>query len=215
MTTRPLPATALVLAGGGARRFGSDKLAFEVARQPLARYALGAVSQVCRDVVILAEQGDPQRGPEWLLPALPGWRLVRDEIPTAGPLVALHRGLGIARYARCIVVGADMPLLAAGLLESMLVALGERRAAPRPLGVVVRLDGEVQPLPLAIRRAARPIAASLIAAGSRSLRELLGTLPLRILDEDEWRPYDRAASSLFDVDVPNDLLRLRRRLRHR
>jgi len=58
-------------------------------------------------------------------------------------------------------------------------------------------------------------AASLIAAGSRSLRELLGTLPLRILDEDEWRPYDRAASSLFDVDVPNDLLRLRRRLRHR
>jgi molybdopterin-guanine dinucleotide biosynthesis protein A len=213
VTTRLLPATALVLAGGGATRFGSDKLAYPLGRRPLAHYALDAVGLVCRDVVILAEPGNPELGPAWLAPAMSGWRVMPDEVPAAGPLVALRRGLAGARYARCIVVGADMPLLAPALLARMLVASGDRSATPRPFGVALRLDGEVQPLPLAVRRAAGPIAASLIAAGSRSLRELLDMLPLRVLEEDEWRPYDPSAATFFDVDVPSDLVRLRRQLR--
>ncbi|MEX2547633.1 MAG: NTP transferase domain-containing protein [Chloroflexota bacterium] len=211
--SRPLPATALVLAGGRSARFGADKLAYEVARRPLARFALDAVSLVCRDVVILAEPGNPELDPAWLAPTTSGWRVVRDDVPTRGPLVALRHGLQGARHARCVVVGADMPLLAPRLLELMLNALGDRRTAPRPLGVALRLAGEVQPLPLAIRRAAGPIVASVIAGGSRSLRDLLRALRLRVLEEDEWRPLDRAASTFFDVDGPDDLLRLRRELR--
>ena len=52
---------------------------------------------------------------------------------------------------------------------------------------------------------ARAEAGFLLSKGERSLRALLTTLSVAILDEGSWLPLDPGRRSLLDVDEPDDL----------
>lgn len=205
------PASALVLAGGRSSRFGVDKLEVYVGGQPLLRYALGAAASVCQEALVVATPDDP--GPERVsvtaaLAAAPGVlvRVVHDDEPFGGPLLGVLAGLRAARYPLCLVVGGDMPLLRPELLARMLaIARADPEGPSR--SIALRLDGATQPLPIVLRRDATLAIAALIRAGRRALRDLLETVPFRVLEPEAWLPCDPDATSFVDVDRIEDLLR--------
>lgn len=216
MTRGHTPATVcgIVLAGGRATRFGSDKLSVEIDGLPLLWRAIAAVASVATDVrVVVAPASDPRLPTPDQLPSGVTLSVVRDPESHGGPLVGLAAGLESAVEASpgalaeaALIVAGDMPALRAALLRLML----DRLMADPTVEAVVLADGTGsrgwRPLPAAVRPApARRAALAALGSSERSLQSGLSRLRIVTLEEEEWRRVDPEGESLRDVDVPADL----------
>jgi molybdenum cofactor guanylyltransferase len=182
---------ALVLAGGAARRFGSDKTRATLHGLTLLERAVGVAAPLVDDLVVI--------GP-W---APLGRRHLSEAEPGIGPLGALAFGLQHVDADRTLVLAADHPQLQPLLLQLLLDELGDHDA------VVPVAHGEPQPLVACYRSTVAARANGLLAAGERRLRALLHALDVRWLDQDEWGRHDRDGRSFLDVDRPEQLEAMR------
>jgi molybdopterin-guanine dinucleotide biosynthesis protein A len=198
VTLRPPAVAAIVLAGGRAARFGSDKLAHPLGGTTVLAATVDAVTPLVDEVVVVLAPGAPV--PD-LSPRRP-LRVARDPEPHPGPLVGLVAGLAEARAPLVLVVGGDMPWIRPDLCSLLLATLREekREAAALMVGDALR------PLPAALRRRrALTVLARVVAKGSRSLQAGLQALATVAVPEAAWRPLDPDGASLRDVDRPEDL----------
>jgi molybdopterin-guanine dinucleotide biosynthesis protein A len=191
-------ASGIVLAGGRSRRFGSQKLAAEIAGIPLLHHTVRTVVQVCEETLVVGPPG----GLPVELPA--GMRstpsIVLDVDPYQGPLVALVHAARSAKHERVLLVGGDMPDLQPAILRRLLRFDHSRD------GACLTLDGWTQPVPSALDRDATLARGSaLVDSGERSLRGFLDGIDVELVAEDEWRALDADARSLHDVDRMEDL----------
>jgi len=192
--------SAIVLAGGRSRRFGSDKLAAQIEGRPLLDLAIERVATVSDEVIVVLAPGDERVLPTATVPV----RGVADPELHGGPLVGLLAGLEVADQPVVILVGGDMPRLSTVVMDAMIRALVASEAGSD--AVILASRGERLPLPAVVRTgAATDVARRLVGDGERRLRSLFERLPTRALDEREWRPLDPAETTLQDVDRPADL----------
>ncbi len=178
--------SAIVLAGGTARRFGSDKLAAPLGDSTvLDRLLDGLPGPNEWPVVCVGPARATSRPVHW----------VRENPPLGGPVAAIAAGLASGRIPEGIVVvlAGDQPYAAAAALR--LSALLDQSP---DADAVVSVDdrGRTNPLLAAYRiealRGALP--ADPGGAAARSLLDRLSVLPLRVGDEESR-----------DVDTPEDL----------
>jgi len=198
-----LGVSVVVLAGGRSARFGSPKLEASLDGRPLLAHVVELAGQLSDDVVIAI----PVAGTAPRLPATA--RVVRDAEPFGGPLIVLASALEAVDRSIAIVLAGDMPRLRVGLIEPMLITLGQDEDVD---AVVLEREGAPRPLPLVVRSAAAREAAVAILAGpgERSLRALVGALRSRSIDEGHWRAFDPDGAALLDVDRPSDMERIGR-----
>ncbi len=188
--------SAVVLAGGASRRFGSDKLAHRIGGVSLLERSVRAVAGLVDEIVVVTAPGRPEPTFDLGAAAAPV-RFVADTEAHGGPLVGLRAGLGAARGATVLVVGGDMPSLVPGVLALLL---------ERPPAALADAAGVLRPLPCCLDRGTALAAADLLlAAGERRLRALLGELGTAALPWPGWQAIDPAGLSLVDVDEPGDL----------
>lgn len=187
----------LLLTGGASRRMGTDKALIEVDGKRL----------VDRVAAVLAAVADPviEVGPGWSgLPA------VREDPPGSGPLAALGAGAAALREAGhdgpFLVLAVDMPRVGVELLRFLAGRAGTATAVPRAGG---------HPQPMCARYGPDVLAAvdERLAAGGRSLRDLLETLAgeglVTWVEEEEWGLV-AGPDAFSDVDTPEDLGRLQK-----
>ena len=184
VTTEPV--AGVLLTGGTSRRLGTDKaLIPSPSGQPLAVHVAGLLAQVAGPCV---EVG----------PGHSALASVWEDPPGGGPLAAVLAGWRhLGEPATVLVVAVDQPHLSAGLLGFVAGHLHPGSVVPR--------DGSGRPQPLCARYVAADLAraAVALAAGDRSMRELVaGALPL---PPAEWRPHAPAADPFADLDTPEDL----------
>lgn len=228
----PLAATGIVLAGGRSSRFGGDKLAAPLDGVPILERTVGAVAAACREVIVVLSPDAPVPSLPAQLHARV--RVARDPEPFGGPLAATRAGLAGAWNPRAVVVGGDMPWLAPAVLELLLarlasvaggtgadsdgtgagvdgpggasVAVASDRRGATPAAAALEHAGRLEQLPFALDVAAGVAAADrLLASGERRMTALLRELGAVPITEAEWRPLDRDAGSLRDVDRRADL----------
>jgi molybdenum cofactor guanylyltransferase len=178
---------ALVLAGGHARRFGSDKLSASLQGRTVLDLALEATAGA-RTVVCVGPRRPTREAVTW----------VREDPPGSGPVPAVAAGLSQARHPWLLLLAGDMPFAAAGV-ASLFSALAA--AAPTPHAgpyVAVSADGRLQPL-LAVwpveqlRRRVTVVSSS----PRRSITALYDDVDLvRVLVDD---------ITVHDIDAPDDL----------
>jgi len=188
-----------VLAGGRSSRFGSDMLAVEREGIPLLHHAVLRLAEVADDVVVVLPPGASGDG----LP--PGVRVANDPTEGEGPLAGHHAGLLAAvRSDVAVVVAGDMPEIQTAVVREMLRVLDEAG-----VDAVALQDGEdARPVPMALRTwPAADAVHTLLHAGRRRLRDVLGTLRTAVIDEATWMAFDPERRTLFDVDEPDDLTR--------
>ena len=210
---------AIVLAGGGSRRFGADKLAVALAdgRSVLA-HAVAAVEPIVGELVIVVAPGGrrPDDLPDRAV-------IVHDPEPDGGPLLGLAAGLEAAGDECILLVGGDMPRLDPAVLRLLMAAIdldpavdaarlevGEGKAGStvRPGSPVA---GSLAILPCALRReTALAGCRDALAAGDRRLRGCLERLATSVVPGEEWRAIDPAGRTLLDIDRPEDLAGLGR-----
>lgn len=195
---------AVVLAGGAARRFGgADKVLLPVAGTSMLDRVVAACVRAESVVVV---------GPERPVRVPPGMRLgwTRETPPGSGPLAAVAVGLGAGSAAVVVVLAADMPLLDAEVVRSLVAQLCRHPAddgddvrgegggdAPVDAVLLLDADGRNQPLAGAYRRSAlRRVLALVGDPRNQPMRLLTRNLRFATL------PADRAAR---DCDTPQEL----------
>ena len=166
---------------------GSPKAFLPIDGEPMIRRVLAALRAAVGTVVVVAAEGQE-------LPPLPAGVLVaRDPVPDGGPLVGFAAGWATlpSAVSAAFVASCDLPLLHPDFVRHLLASLGDAMAA-------VPRDAEgLHPLAAAYRRAAADTAASLLAAGRRSMHGLLAALPA--VTTVEGFPHAR---SLRNVNTP-------------
>ncbi len=190
--------TGIVLAGGRASRFGSDKMAAELGGRPLLHHAIAAVATVAGHVVVVAAPGVAPSIPTALADRV---RVVHDPEPFGGPLVGLVAALSAVETRVSLVVGGDMPRMVPAVLHRLASAVGPERRA-----VVLEVPGRIQSLPMALDTAAALTAGrTVLDRGGRSLRELLVELGSASIPAPVWLTLDPVGATIVDIDRPGDI----------
>ncbi|HEX6399302.1 MAG TPA: molybdenum cofactor guanylyltransferase [Actinomycetota bacterium] len=189
--------TAVVLAGGASRRFGSDKLSADLGGRPLLHHPIERLLDVCEEVVVVLSPGGEE-------PSVPAGSVVfaRDGTDHEGPLAGLVAGLASVGSERAVVAGGDMPGIEPEVVRELLRASEETGAV-----VAILSDGgDARPLPCVVRTGpALTAARRLLADGRRRLRDLLAETSTVLVDEPTWTALDPERRTLLDVDEPSDL----------
>ncbi len=193
--------TAVVLCGGAARRFGSDKTRTLLDGRPLLDHVLDGLPDDW-PVLCVGEPRPTTRLVEWC----------REDPPGGGPVAAVAAALPHVRNEIVVVLGGDMPYaaepataLAARLTAELSAETGAEPGDEPGAGAVLGRDGDgrVQPLLAAYRtdalRATLPDPAA-------------GTPLMRLLDRLRTLVVPLPDGAALDVDTAADLERARHRL---
>lgn len=175
----PPPFCAVVLAGGSASRFGSDKLAVAVGGVSLLDRVLGAV-RAARTVIAVGESRTMDVDVTW----------VRERPALSGPASAIATALPLVSTPHVVVLAGDLPFVDAHTVGRLL-------AAATPAAALVDPRGRVQYLCSAFETAVLRDAAGTTDWADRSVRELLAPLQLH--------PVRAVGREAHDVDVPEDV----------
>jgi molybdopterin-guanine dinucleotide biosynthesis protein A len=112
MNTSPCKScTAIILAGGGAKRMGKDKRFLKVGNEQLLDRQVRILKQYFQDVIISAN--DPEKLAYLNLP------VVKDQHEGRGPLEGLTSVLNASRTEYNFVVAVDIPSIDMSLVEKM------------------------------------------------------------------------------------------------
>jgi molybdopterin-guanine dinucleotide biosynthesis protein A len=179
--------TAVVVAGGRSRRFGSDKLAADLGGRSVLEVTISGLPAHW-PVVCVGEERPLTRDARWTI----------EEPRGGGPLAALAAGVALAVTPIVVVVAGDIPG-AGAVAGDLATALA---SAPASVAAVVATDAEVFANPLlAAYRLADLVRALPDDPQDKAARSLLAALPHETLAVD---PH-----AAQDVDTAEDLARLR------
>jgi molybdopterin-guanine dinucleotide biosynthesis protein A len=190
-------AAGLLLTGGASRRMGTDKatLAVMAGDEPLARRTARHLAATTSPTFEVGP-GHSQLPP------------VTEDPPGGGPLAAMaagHRQLRVAGWTGpVVVVATDLPRLT----RSLLAWLADH---PSARSVIPVADGVPQTLCARYSADDLELAVGLVAAGKRSMRDLLERIDARLAGPEVWTPAAGDPDALVDVDTPSDLARLHAR----
>jgi molybdenum cofactor guanylyltransferase len=179
---------------------GREKLSLEVEGVPLIERVRAALTDCCREVLVVG--GGSVR--------LEGVRYIAGERPGGlGPLAGIEAGLSFSRYPLSFIAAGDMPFLT----QSMVGYLLGRLARGGVLAVVPRYRGRIHPLCAAYARTLLPRLGTALDGGARSVHGFLEGVDEVEYVGEELRRFGAPGLLLMNVNAPGDLELARREAR--
>ena len=186
-STQSAPYDAVVLAGGGSQRLGTDKTRLLVDGETSLDRVLRAVGGARRRVVV----GAPR-------PVRTEVVWTREDPPGSGPAAGVVAALGLASAPRVVLLAADSPYVTASTVARLLAALPGQRAVS-----LVDDDGRRQHLITAAHTdALRAAAAARPTWTDAAMHELLAPL--------DAVPVAAEGRETLDLDTPQQVDATRR-----
>jgi molybdopterin-guanine dinucleotide biosynthesis protein A len=184
--------TALILAGGKARRLGGvDKRELVVGGRTIFERQVEALAPLVAEILV----SSPRQ--------IAGYRTVVDAVADAGPLAGIAAGLAATATPWLFVLAGDMPYVHRAFVEHVL-----SRAAGESDAVGIRIGGMPEPLCTVMRTSVwRPIVEARITARRFKASSLLTDEPVHVtwIEEGELRSIDPQLRALHNVNAPEDL----------
>ena len=185
--------TAVILAGGRARRFGG---------RPKALLPLGDRRIIDRQIAVLGTVADrvaivTNDLERYGALGVPIWA---DLVPGAGPLGGIYTAL-VRAAARTLVVAGDMPFLTPAFLRHL-----DQVGQDADVTVARTADG-FHPLCASYGEACVDVIRQRLERGALKVGDLLAQLRVREIGPDELRPFDPDGTLLFNVNTPEDYAR--------
>lgn len=190
--------SAILMAGGRSSRMGADKAALRIGGVTMLDRMATELAGAFDEVVIVT--GVQTELPSSLL-AVPSIKILRDAVPFEGPVKALRMGLGAIGAEVGFACACDLPFINTRLAVAMCDMASGHDAA------IATIAGRLQVLHAAYRKSCLPALDAMIGREERRLQDLAPLLKVRILSENEIRPYDPEFRSFFNVNTPEDYAR--------
>ena len=186
-------ATAAILAGGRARRFGGrPKALLSVGGRKIIDRLLAVLRPIAEEVLIIANDSDPY--------SRFGVPIHADRLRECGPLGGVHAALIGAASPHALVVAGDMPFLNGPFVEHLLQA---GQAAGVDVAVPRTGDGP-HPLCACYRVSCAAAIERRVAAGAFKVSDVLDDVRTRELPASEIAAFDPDGALLFNVNTPAD-----------
>ncbi|MCC7301335.1 MAG: molybdenum cofactor guanylyltransferase [Bacteroidia bacterium] len=160
--------TGIVLAGGKSSRMGRDKGLIEVNGTPLVSRAIYLLQRYCGSVIISSGNSAYDRF---------GAPRIVDEIPNMGPVGGMISCIKKTETPWLLFLGCDMPLLDGEVLDLLVAAHREEKDA-----VVIRHNGEAEPLCGLYSRKALPHFEAALRGENYRLKDILNKLKTQFID---------------------------------
>jgi molybdenum cofactor guanylyltransferase len=186
--------TGAVLAGGKSSRYGRNKSLEIFQGVRLIDRIVESLRPECQPVFIIANDLSHYHESHATL--------VRDVIAHQGPLGGLYTALLFSPNPWVFAKATDMPFLAPGLLEMLVVSTDGCDA------VVPFRGGRPEPLLALYHRRCFPVIADLLESGERKVSAIYSKAKIRPLDEERWRAVDPDGRSFLNVNSREELERL-------
>jgi molybdopterin-guanine dinucleotide biosynthesis protein A len=198
MNTEVKP-TSIILCGGKALRFGSNKATACVGGYTVLERIVRVLEPLSSQIIAVTslENADIQ---------VPGIaKVVTDIYPGRGPLGGIYTGLFYANADIVFVVGCDMPFLNADLIRFM-VGLADGFDVVTP-----RLGGRyVEPLHAVYAKTCLVKMKNQLESNRLSIWQVVKELHTRYMEKEEYLPLDPRMLSFFNINTPEDLERANR-----
>jgi molybdenum cofactor guanylyltransferase len=178
---------------------GREKLSLKVDGVPLIERVGNALTDCCREVLVV---GGDEVG-------LEGVRYITCERPGGlGPLAGMEAGLSSARYPQTFVAAGDMPFLTQSMVGYLL-----GRLTRGVLAVVPQYRGRIHPLCAAYAKTLLPRLGTALDGGARAVHGFLEGVGEVEYVGDELRRFGDPDLLLMNVNSPGDLDLARREAR--
>ena len=192
MVSALAPVTGVMLAGGRASRMGGrDKAFAAVGGEPIAVRTIRVFHSLFPQVIVATNHPERFDGRDV--------EVVGDRFPGGGPLAGIHAAMLVARAPHVFVAGCDMPGLDPDVIRFLLGRIGEADA------IVPCWEDDVEPLHGVYAVRCLPLIETSLAAGRQAIRDVLALLRVDYVPETELRNVRGTASSLINVNTPEEL----------
>ncbi|MGQ9514820.1 MAG: molybdenum cofactor guanylyltransferase [Thermoproteota archaeon] len=195
--------SAIVLAGGSGKRLhGLEKCLLEVSGVPMIELVLGAVKEVC-DEIIVSLSSPLQRIK--IGPLLDNIAVVYDTIENFGPLEGIRQACRVVSHRFTVVVACDMPLLNPSVIDYLFSKISRYDGA-----IPIWPDGKVEPLcsvfesgtlEKSVKRA--------VMTDNRRIMDAIKWLNIRYVQTCELEEIDPGLYTFYNVNDEKSLERVR------
>jgi molybdenum cofactor guanylyltransferase len=191
--------TAVILAGGRARRMGGqDKGLLELAGRPMIEHIITVLAPQVSSLLINANR-NLERYREYGLPVIPD--LMGEFF---GPLVGMASGMQAAKTRYLLTVPCDSPFVPAELAAILHDALQDNRAE-----ISAAHDGQrIQPVFALLRCDLLPDLLAYLDQGGRKIDTWYARHRLALADFSRW------PDAFLNINTPEDRREVERRLKH-
>jgi molybdopterin-guanine dinucleotide biosynthesis protein A len=207
---------AIVLAGGKATRFGSDKLKAVLRGQKIIDLVLDKLMGVFRQIIVVTNKDGEYSGL--------GVRVVEDVFQGIGPLGGLHAGLRASDTPQNFVVAGDMPCLNPDFIKYM-VKEGEEAVEDWDI-LLPKVGARVEPLHGIYHKACVDVIEGMIHSSTLchtgmgkettrvakdrtlSVQRLLGMMRVRYIEERVIRQFDPSLGMFLNVNTQEDIMEI-------
>ena len=191
-----------VQAGGGSRRFGSDKALSVLGGKTMLARTTELVQAVCGRARIIAEEGKYGQTPA---------EIAADRWPGEGPLGGILSALvetseQAPEVKWSLIVGCGMPFLTRDWLEF----LCERAMSSKSQVVVAESGFGLEPLCACWSVDAAPVLQAAFDSGVRKVTEAMKRVPMEVLDESLWKRFDTEGRLFWNMNTREDFEEARR-----
>ena len=172
--------TALILAGGHARRFkGRHKPLAQLWGKTLLEHQLEVLEPLFKDILLITNDPEPFQAYRTI-------RIKPDIIPDMGPLGGIHSGLHHTRQPCLFVVAGDMPFIQKNVIRQQI-----QRSRQYPDQVILPRKGtKIEPLhaiyPKTVQRALEKI---IQTSSDRSIRTFISHIAHHYWDVQNDTPF--------------------------
>ncbi len=195
-----LQRSAVILAGGYSRRFGSDKGLVILLGKPLVLHVIDQVSRVVDEITIVVSSKLQKEKFETILEGKAN--IVIDKKEFQSPLVGAITGFESAKGEYSLLLPCDTPLVSTQIVQFLLDICVNRSA------VIPRWpNGYLEPLQAAYHtKSALTAAKTAIEQGKMNMRSLVNNLNrIRYVSTVVLEQIDPHLSTFYNVNTPRDL----------
>ena len=183
--------SAAILAGGKSRRMGQSKALLEIDGIPVIDRVAQILRQITSELLIIVSPGASPVGLN-----LSGAKIITDQAPNRGPLMAIFTALRATSASHCLVLACDLPLITVPILAEMIRVVDTYDA------VVPITDNGYEPLCAVYTQSCLPVIKSRIERNQLSVHQLF--TDLRIHAFTEWREVDPTGNAFLNMNTPTD-----------
>ena len=192
--------SAVILAGGFSRRFGSDKGLVPFMTKPLVRHVIDEVSPIVDEVLVVVSSKEQKKNFESIVGNTA--RLVIDKDDSQSPLVGAITGFENAKGKYSLLLPCDAPLISTTIIQLLLDVCNNRCA------VIPRWpSGYIEPLQAVYHtQSALTAAKTALSQGLMSMRSIIENLNrVRYISTVVLEQLEPRLVTFFNINTPEDL----------
>jgi molybdopterin-guanine dinucleotide biosynthesis protein A len=195
-----LQKSAVILAGGFSRRFGSDKGLVLLMDKPLVRHVIDKVSPAVDEVLVVVSSEEQKKNFEPVVGN--NVKVVIDKDDSQSPLVGAITGFENAKGEYSLLLPCDAPLVSTKIAQFLLDMCTNRHAAiPRwP-------NGYIEPLQAVYHtKSALTVAKTALKQGHMNMRSMIENMRgVRYVSTMVLEQLEPELVTFFNVNTPQDL----------